>query len=139
MLLQPSLPQQNVPCIYAHCVQALLSICTHACVYLPLSVSLVLLLSCAGTVTLSMARDLPVMVEYRISDMGHLRSVQAVCRISSWSSVPVSAYGTCLRPLLADLVSAPVGSVQQWDDGQPVATNHLHRPVTKPSVCLVAD
>lgn len=27
----------------------------------------------AGTVTLSMARDLPVMVEYRISDMGHLR------------------------------------------------------------------
>lgn len=26
-----------------------------------------------GTVTLSMARDLPVMVEYRISDMGHLR------------------------------------------------------------------
>jgi hypothetical protein len=33
-------------------------------------------------VTLSMARDLPVMVEYRISDMGHLRSVPAIMPLS---------------------------------------------------------
>lgn len=34
---------------------------------------LLLLHRITGSVSLSMARDLPIMVEYRISDMGYLR------------------------------------------------------------------